>query len=129
LLEDQHMGRALRRLFLDQDNSRIKHWPDDEVPCFAIMFSLAGVTYNIELQALLTAFTWGWMENQVSVATKLIPLGQSAAQRILIRLTPQVEDICELALSLEANEIGCSLPGLAILSSRHERQSTRLFRS
>ena len=127
--EDQQMGRALKRLMLDHGDARVAQWPASEVPGFVSMFSLAGAIYGISVSALLTAYTWSWMENQVGCATKLVPLGQSAAQRILIRLTPDVEDACKLALSLEEHEIGASLPGFAILSSQHEQQSTRLFRS
>ena len=76
---------------------------------------------------LTSAFAYGWVENQVSVATKLVPIGQSDAQRILESLFVTISDAIEL--DLLDDELGQSMPGLAILSSWHEKQTTRLFRS
>lgn len=129
LLEDQQMGRALLRLLLAEDICQAAQWPKTEIPCFATMFALAGSSYDIDVELLLQGFTWSWMENQVGIATKIIPLGQTAAQRILRQLIPLAETVCELASRLEDDEIGFSMPGLAILSSNHEQQSSRLFRS
>ena len=129
LLEDQQMGRALLRLLLAEDIPEARQWPKTEVPCFATMFALAGYSNDVDVEPLLQGFTWSWMENQVGIATKVIPLGQTAAQRILRQLIPQVQTVCEFAMRLKDDEIGFSMPGLAILSSNHERQSSRLFRS
>ncbi len=129
LLEDQQMGRALYRLLNAELLSGVERWPDDAVPCYVTMFALAGASFNIELKVLLNGFVWSWMENQVSVATKLIPLGQSAAQRILVQLLPEVEAVCDRSLEIPDDDIGFSMPGLAILSSNHEQLPARLFRS
>ncbi len=123
------MGRALLRLLLAEDICQAVGWPNAEIPCFATMFALAGSSYDIVVELLLQGFTWSWMEIQVGIATKIIPLGQTTAQRILRQLITLVDRVCELAGRLEDDEIGFSMPGLAILSSNHEQQSSRLFRS
>ncbi len=60
---------------------------------------------------------------------KSVPLGQAAAQRILTRLTQAIPQAVESALALPDNERQAFTPMLAILSSRHESQYSRLFRS
>jgi urease accessory protein len=60
---------------------------------------------------------------------KLVPLGQSSGQRMLARLISMLPDIAASALSADEDTLSNFSPGLAIASSRHETQYTRLFRS
>jgi len=60
---------------------------------------------------------------------KLIPLGQTAGQRILRDLGATAGDAVVRGLALADDDMGASAPALAIASSRHESQYTRLFRS
>jgi len=62
-------------------------------------------------------------------AIKSVPLGQSAGQRILARLTRDIPCAVVQALSLDDDTRQAFSPMLAILSSRHEHQYSRLFRS
>jgi urease accessory protein len=70
------------------------------------------------------AYLWSWAENQVLVAVKSIPLGQSSGQEVLSRIGALLAQAgtAELPRSNFA-------PGLAILCSQHESQYSRLFRS
>ena len=79
-------------------------------------------------QALL-ALAFGWAENMAQAAMKSVPLGQAAAQRILTRLTQAIPQAVESALALPDAERQAFTPMLTILSSRHENQYSRLFRS
>jgi urease accessory protein len=72
---------------------------------------------------------WAWGENQVSAAMKLVPLGQSSGQRILVNLIGLLPAIADKALAIADDELSNFSPALAIASSRHETQYTRLFRS
>jgi len=60
---------------------------------------------------------------------KLIPLGQSSGQRILVKLIALLPEIADDALGMEEDNMSNFAPALAIASSRHETQYTRLFRS
>lgn len=80
-------------------------------------------------EATLTAYLFAWLENQVAAAIKLIPLGQSAGQRLLSQLIPSLAAVVEAAPRLPSCDWVSSSPGLAIASSQHETQYTRLFRS
>jgi urease accessory protein len=62
-------------------------------------------------------------------AVKLVPLGQTEGQRILLRLGEGLTEVAERASSIGDDELGSFAPRLAILSSDHETQYSRLFRS
>jgi urease accessory protein len=130
LLEDQQMGIALSRLLV---SLAITEHQQAELtlkkPSFIAMFALAGVKWNIPLDALKQGFVWSWLEAQVGVATKIVPLGQTQAQQMLTRMIPKVDGVIDRANGLEDHELGMGLPALAIASSLHERQYSRIFRS
>ena len=60
---------------------------------------------------------------------KLVPFGQQAAQTLLRDLAAALPALLDQSLALEDDQLGGGLPLLAIASSRHETQYTRLFRS
>jgi len=72
---------------------------------------------------------FGWAENMAQAAIKSVPLGQSAGQRILARLSQRLPVVVDQALALPESAWQAFTPGLAILSARHEAQYSRLFRS
>jgi urease accessory protein len=59
-------------------------------------------------------------------ALKAVPLGQTAGQRILLSLGGRLEAIADQAPSVWLSNF---VPGLAMLSTQHETQYSRLFRS
>lgn len=128
LLEDEQLGQALSRLLISLEISDHEKVLTKE-RSFACLFALAGVRWGIPLRDLAIGFAWSWLENQVAAATKIVPLGQTQAQQMLQRLMNNVESIVDSAMGLEDDEIGAGLPALAIASSLHERQYSRLFRS
>jgi urease accessory protein len=83
----------------------------------------------VPAESALTAYVWSWLENQTLAAMKTIPLGQSAGQRLLVRVGSRIPAAVALARSIADEDICTFAPGLALASSRHETQYTRLFRS
>ncbi len=126
--EDVQMGGALWRL-LGALGLATRLPPPVGDSSLACAFAAAGVTWSIPRDTLLLGYAWCWLENQVSAATKLVPLGQTAAQGILETLLPTLPGQVTRALAIGDEEIGASLPGLAWLSACHETQYSRLFRS
>ena len=126
--EDDHLGKALARLLVDLDIANTDTFNQQQI-CFATSFSFAAQCWGIPLQATLNAYLWAWSENQVAAATKLIPLGQTAGQRILSQCMSVIEGTVATGLTVNEDNIGCSLPALAIASALHETQYSRLFRS
>lgn len=92
-------------------------------------FAFASTAFGIEPRLAAAGYAWSWLENLVLAAVKIVPLGQTQGQQALARLATQVPPALDLALSLSDDEIGASNPALAIASSAHETQYTRLFRS
>ena len=83
----------------------------------------------VEAREALLACAFGWAENMAQAAMKSVPLGQAAAQRILARLAQAIPAAVEEALARPDDALQAHAPMLAILSSRHEAQYSRLFRS
>jgi urease accessory protein len=126
--EDLHLGRSLARVLVEVDLPEAALW-QRESPTYATMFSLAAVRWHIEAADALRGYLWSWCENQVLAAVKLVPLGQSAGQRVLHRLSAGLPAIVERAQQLHEAEIAVGTVSQALASAWHESQYTRLFRS
>lgn len=98
-------------------------------PTYPIAFALAASATHAPVRECLLAFAFGWAENMTQAAIKAVPLGQSAGQRILSALTAEIPAAVDYALSVNDETRQAFSPMLAILSSRHEVQYSRLFRS
>lgn len=98
-------------------------------PLWPTAFALAATLAGAGAEDTLLAFAWGWAENMAQAAMKAVPLGQAAAQRMLVALSQEIPAVVQAALALQAAERQAFTPMLAILSSQHETQYSRLFRS
>ncbi len=127
--EDRQTGQALARLLIKLEMPDAQVWLRHSDTTLATLFSLAAVNWQINKSAALSGYLWGWLENQVLCAVKLVPLGQVAGQQLLSALAQQIPALVEQALQLTDQQIGGSAFGLALASSRHEMQYSRLFRS
>lgn len=128
-LEDEQLGVALSRLLKDLGLPLEAINCLKQKPSFAVMFALAGSHWQVPLGDLLQSFTYSWLENQIAAATKIVPLGQTAAQKLLIQLLPVIPQVIAQANHVTDDALGISLPGQAMASSLHEYQYSRLFRS
>lgn len=134
-LRDEEIQRA-RALYTVLGNlpdslqwHELEDWRDALLQCQLAGYALAASHWRIGQTSLLQGFGWSWLENAVAAAIKLVPLGQTEGQRLLYELSTEIGVIVEHATTLEDNTIGASTPALAIASSLHETQYTRLFRS
>lgn len=94
--------------------------------------SYACVHLNIQAKNGLAAYAFSWIENQVAASLKAIPLGQVAGQQALTKirfLVPEMVEEAKGRAKPDLSRIDNFSPILAILSSRHESQYSRLFRS
>lgn len=92
-------------------------------------FAFAATAWRLRPADALLGYAWAWAENLVLAGVKLVPLGQTAGQRVVLGVADQIPQALEWGLSLDDAEIGATSPALAIASSLHETQYTRLFRS
>ena len=99
------------------------------LPSYPISFALAAGSTQAGTRDCLFTYAFGWAENMVQAAIKSVPLGQSAGQRILSALAADIPLAVDNALALKEAERQVFSPMLAIRSSQHELQYSRLFRS
>lgn len=127
--EEHNRARALITLLADLGVPHAGDWRDALGQCQAAPFALAAAHWSVSLADCLLGYAWGWLENQVAAAVKLIPLGQTDGQRVELTLAERIPPAVCRAVSLDDGQLGAGAPALAIVSARHETQYTRLFRS
>ena len=127
-MEDLAMGRALQRLLGDLGDGEGSDLLPAQ-PTFAASFACAGLQWQIGDTELCAAYAWVWSDNQVAAAIKLVPLGQTDGQRLLLELADGLAALTRQALACADEDLGMTATGLAIASAAHETQYTRLFRS
>lgn len=127
--EDRALARALTRLLVDLGVAEARPFATQEHSTFAALFALAAVHWNIPAAQCVQGYLWSWTENQMAAAIKLIPLGQTAGQRILLRLGERIPSLARQAVACADDDIGQVMQGQAMVSAWHETQYSRLFRS
>lgn len=127
--EDRQLGMALARLLGESGMAEAEKWTMHPRASFANLFALATLRWEIALPEACLGYLWAWSENQAAAAMKLVPLGQNAGQRLLVRVITIIPGVVQGGLRVEDDGIGAFAPGLALASARHETQYTRLFRS
>ncbi|KDE40204.1 Urease accessory protein UreF [Nitrincola lacisaponensis] len=91
--------------------------------------ALAAHRWQIPLDALCSGYLWSWLENSVMAGVKLVPLGQTQGQQLLLSLSEILPALQQQALQTPNADVAGCTPALAIASAQHETQYTRLFRS
>lgn len=127
--EERQRGKALATLLPHLGLDPGDDWRAGCERCQAAGLALAAGRWTIPPAATALGYAWAWLENQVLAGVKLIPLGQTAGQRLLHRLSARLPGLVSTSLELSDEALGGALPALAIASSLHEEQYTRLFRS
>jgi urease accessory protein len=146
-LQTEQMGRSLVEWLKQRTGDATVDASDQRLaacgalspaPTWPVAFALAAAQALPEdtsvqrkegIREAMLSFAFGWAENMVQAAIKAVPLGQTAGQRILQGLIDQIPQAIDHALALQDSERQAFTPMLAILSSQHEIQYSRLFRS
>lgn len=125
--EDIHLAKALLRLSEPLNVPFPAELKKDA--SYSIVYAQFTQFWDIPLQDALIAFAWSWLENQVAAMIKLVPLGQTQGQKLMLTMDEFILAAIAKSQTIPVNQVGSSLPNLAILSSQHEIQYSRLFRS
>ncbi|MGL5080163.1 MAG: urease accessory protein UreF [Microcoleaceae cyanobacterium] len=136
------MGGSLMRLLLELDSINTAQELDSNVPSLktyltatgkpynhAIVFGVAVADWQIDQQHGLLGYLQSWVSNLIGAGVKLIPLGQTSGQKILLKLQPVILNSAEQILRLEDSDLVSCSWGLGLASMAHETQYSRLFRS
>lgn len=128
-LEEKQRGAAFAKLLpqlgIELDEGTTTMVKQTQIAAFAI----AAIQWDIPPVQLCAAYSWSWLENAVMAGVKLVPLGQTDGQKLLIELANLIPEAVEKATQMPSDEIGSFTPAQVIASCRHETQYTRLFRS
>lgn len=127
--EEKQRGRALLTLLKQLEFDIDPQWLQSPHPNQLLGFCIAAKKWQIPLFSLQQGYVWSWAENIIMAGVKLVPLGQTAGQSALLELSALFPKAIEEANKIENDEVGSFTPSIAIASSRHETQYTRLFRS
>lgn len=130
--ETLQMGYALKAIiqempFASDESTKFLLRLDDLV--FLTGFAFFSFKSDLSIEEMLTSHVWSFIENQILVAIKAIPLGQNGGQRLLNRLIPLGDKVVGRSMEVSAHNWSNFSPLQAIASSKHETQYSRLFRS
>jgi urease accessory protein len=127
--EETDLGRSLARVLAALGVDQARAWTSDEKATHLCLFALAAAHFEIQPAAAALGYLFSRVEAQVGAAVRLVPLGQTAGQRILATATVALPAAAEYGLSLADDEIGSATVAQSIASSWHQHLYSRLFRS
>ena len=84
---------------------------------------------GIDVEEAVKAFVFSTVNALVQSAVKLVPLGNTQAQQVLLQLYPAMEASAKESRGTPVDEISNFCPGLDIASINHEYLTTRLYMS
>ena len=130
--QNWQMGRSLLKLLKDLYDR--EHWTEIQTEIgaecnLAIAFAIAAGLGSIDEQTAVLGYLHSWASNLVSAGVKLIPLGQTAGQRLVLNLSEPIDVTLERILLLPDDQLFSCSWGLSLASMAHETQYSRLFRS
>lgn len=105
----------------------VERTPESGQHCvmFGAVMALAGIEEDEAVAMLMqSSFT-----SLVSVAARLVPLGQGQVQAILTRARELITDCARLAQSRSLEQMSAAATHLEVASMQHERQQSRLCMS
>jgi urease accessory protein len=124
------MGRSLCRLGGALEPELLPYFQaSGEVCNFVIAFATIAAYWQLPLSSVVSAYLYSWLSNGINAGVRLIPLGQTLAQQILLALHPSLDHATQKALTQADHELGGWSHGMGMISSHHEYLYTRLFQS
>lgn len=94
-----------------------------------VVVALACAEAEITVPEALPLFLHAQTANLVSVAVRLVPLGQTDGQRALQELFPIFDQVSERALAMGLEGLGSAAWGSDLAAMKHENMQTRIFRT
>jgi urease accessory protein len=96
---------------------------------YPVAVGLVSAAHAIPLAPTLHGFFHALTSNWISAGARLVPLGQTDSQRVLVSLEPVVVATAQRAVTATLDDLGSATFRADLASMRHETQYTRLFRS
>ena len=96
---------------------------------YPVSVGVAAAGHGIPVAPSVAAYLQAIAANLVSAGVRLIPLGQTAGQRVLAALEDIVAATAQRAVATGLDDVGTAAFRADLAAMRHETQYTRLFRS
>lgn len=125
-LQTEQMGKSFGQW------SNALHGPNPiQARSYPVAFAQAAAVLapSADVSEIAISYGFAWAEAMVAAAVRAVPLGQSAGQRVLKTLAAELAQVVQTAAKLKFDDLQAFAPMLAISSSQHEHQYSRLFRS
>lgn len=119
----------------DSYRRAIAHWPTPVVdrlpdPCpYPLVVGAVAAGHDIDIGDTLLAFLTATVHGQISVAVRLVPLGQSDGLRVMAALEPEIAALATTATKGSLADLGGLAYAADIAQMRHETLEPRIFRS
>ena len=124
-LETTQLGRAFR---IAAGVFAAPPLQEDEI-AYPVAAGAACAAMGISRGHALLAFLQGFSATLVSVAVRLVPIGQTAGLETLRDLAPVIAAVATRAESASLGDLGAITIAADIAAMRHETQHSRVFRS
>jgi len=95
----------------------------------AVVFGIIGGACGWAPEAAAAAFLYSSAVAMAGAATRLIPLGQTQAQRLISEAAPIIRPLAEAAANSAPENMFTFAPALEIAAMHHAQLEARLFRS
>jgi len=127
------MGKSLLRLIktFETDNKSLQSVIEGlNNSCnYVVAFGLITAHWEIKIENILLGYLHNWLNNLINVGVKLIPLGQTEGQQLLLNINKEILLNLETIINLKDDELSSCSWGLSLASMKHENLYSRLFRS
>ena len=123
LLETKLQGSAFAKVIEDV-------WQQDigelSLP---IAVALAAKNQSIEQDLILPAYLHAFCSNLISAAIRLIPIGQTEGQRIMLELYTTISDLVQTASGSEIDDLNSACFFSDVSAMEHEYLQPRIFKT
>ena len=123
LLETKLQGSAFAKVIEDV-------WQQDigelSLP---IAIALAAKNQSIEQDLILPAYLHAFCSNLISAAIRLIPIGQTEGQRIMLELYTTISDLVQTASESEIDDLNSACFFSDVSAMEHEYLQPRIFKT
>ena len=123
LMETKFQGSAFAKVIEDV-------WQQDigelSLP---IAVALAAKNQSIEQDLILPAYLHAFCSNLISAAIRLIPIGQTEGQRIMLELYTTISDLVQTASESEIDDLNSACFFSDVSAMEHEYLQPRIFKT
>jgi urease accessory protein len=98
-------------------------------PPYPIAVGAIAAAHGIGLADTALAFLTAQVQSQISVAVRLVPIGQTAGLQTLVALEPAISELADFASTATLDDLGTIGYAADIAQMRHDTLPTRIFRS